>query len=262
MEAPDRKKSPRAPSIPLDEAIDRVGRMYKQDRLNAAPADVAAQHLGYKSAKNGAALQTLASLRYYGLVDRPKDGSVAVSRDFEYFQHAPDEATRRKILLSWLRKPPVFAELLDQYASGLPSESLLKFGLIQRGFSPAAADTCISVFVRSVEMSRYYDQTEMSQENVVVERHEDAATNQEDLVDQTEQVESAHGKIPQSPPALTNNAAMPGNEMPQSGEFDRIPIRLAQNRKAWLVVPTPFFVTDKARIKAQVDLLLADDEEQ
>jgi hypothetical protein len=32
-------------------------------------------------------------------------------------------------------------------------------------------------------------------------------------------------------------------------------------RRAWLIIPTPFFVADKQRLKAQIDLLLTEDEE-
>ncbi|MDL2339502.1 MAG: hypothetical protein QFE16_16840, partial [Pseudomonadota bacterium] len=45
------------------------------------------------------------------------------------------------------------------------------------------------------------------------------------------------------------------------GEYDRIPVRLPGARRAWLFIPTPFFSSDKQRIKAQIDLLLTEDEE-
>jgi hypothetical protein len=40
--------------------------------------------------------------------------------------------------------------------------------------------------------------------------------------------------------------------------MDQIPIRLSGGRKAWLNIPTPFYESDKARIKAQIDVLFAD----
>jgi hypothetical protein len=36
-------------------------------------------------------------------------------------------------------------------------------------------------------------------------------------------------------------------------------VLLPGGRKAWLIVPTPFYEADKARLKAQIDLLLAED---
>jgi hypothetical protein len=41
---------------------------------------------------------------------------------------------------------------------------------------------------------------------------------------------------------------------------DSIPVRLSGGRKAWLAIPTPFYADDKLRLKAQIDLLLAQDE--
>ena len=44
--------------------------------------------------------------------------------------------------------------------------------------------------------------------------------------------------------------------------FDRIPVRLAGGRRAWLEIPTPFYAADKLRLKAQIDLLLTEEEEE
>ena len=72
METSTRKKSPRAPSSALDEALERALRLYEKERRHAVPMELAAQAMGYKGAKNGAALTTFATLRYYGLLDRPE----------------------------------------------------------------------------------------------------------------------------------------------------------------------------------------------
>ena len=102
-----RKKSPRAPSIPLDEAIERTLRVYEKEKRHPTPTEVVAQDIGYKSANNGAALAVLASLRYYGLLERPEDGKLSVSKDVENYRYSPDEKTKRDLLLKWLRTPQV-----------------------------------------------------------------------------------------------------------------------------------------------------------
>ena len=43
-----RKKSPRAPTMALDEALERAMKAYDKERLHAAPTNVVAQNLGYK----------------------------------------------------------------------------------------------------------------------------------------------------------------------------------------------------------------------
>jgi hypothetical protein len=42
--------------------------------------------------------------------------------------------------------------------------------------------------------------------------------------------------------------------------YDRIPIRLTGGRRAYVEVPTPLYESDKLRLKAQIDLLLADED--
>jgi len=93
-----------------------------------------------------AALSALASLRYFGLLEKPEDGKLAVSKDVENYQYAPDPKIKSELLLKWLRAPAIFADLLDRYPEGLPSDASLRFDLMNRGFSPAAGDSTVSVF--------------------------------------------------------------------------------------------------------------------
>lgn len=222
---PDRKKSPRAPSIALDEAIERVLRVYEKEKRHAVPTEVVVQDMGYKSANNGAALSVLASIRYYGLLERIQAGQLSVSKEFENYQCASDEQVKCELLLKWLRSPQVFAELIDRYPGGFPSDAILRFDLMDRGFSPAAADSVVSVFRRSVEFVGF-DGSE------------------------------AEPAVEVIPPA---SAVEPKASRAPHEEDDRIPVRLTGGRKAWLIVPTPFYEADKARLKAQIDLLLAED---
>ena len=110
-----RKKSPRAPSLALDEALDRVYRAYDKERLHATPTEIVAQNIGYKSANNGAALGALASLRYFGLLERPKEGVLAVSKDVESYKFAPDDDMKLSLRLIFLKRPTLYNELLEKY---------------------------------------------------------------------------------------------------------------------------------------------------
>jgi hypothetical protein len=46
-----------------------------------------------------------------------------------------------------------------------------------------------------------------------------------------------------------------------SNDVDRIPVRLAGGRRAWIEIPMPFYEADKDRLKKQIDLLLTNDDE-
>lgn len=253
-----RKRSPRAPSIALGEAIEKTSKIYDKERCHAAPIDLAAQHIGYKDAGNGSALSTLASLKYYGLVDRPKDGMLAVTKDYESYRFAPNETIREAMISKWLKSPAIFADLLEKYAEGLPSDANIKFDLIQRGFVPGAADLCLQVFRRSVEFARYFEQAEETSD---IDASDASPSQGDDTFE-------AKGQPPA--PIILAPAVAPsanGKDKPIAtpvssvvDESDRIPIRLTGGRRAWIHIPTPFFQADKERLKKQIDLLLTDDE--
>lgn len=244
-----RKKSPRSPSMSLSEALDRAIKVYDKERLHPAAVDIVANHLGYKSANNGSALSALASLRYYGLLDRPKEGFLAVTKDVEAFRYAPEDGQRRDLLIKFLKHPTLYAELLAKYASGLPSDANLRYELIQRGFTPPAAESALAPFKQSVDFAGYYDAPSGA---VEVEPYEDIEASVPSKVDEgVLQTVAAHARP--APASLV--------QVHEQDDYDRIPVRLSGGRRAWLLIPTSFFATDKARLKAQIDLLLAEDED-
>jgi hypothetical protein len=233
--------------MPLDEALDRALKIYDAEHLHAAPVDVAAKHMGYKDANNGAALSALASLRYYGLVERPKEGLLNVSRDVEAYKFAPTEDLRRSFLLRFITTPPLFAELIDRYGPKLPSDGTLKYELIQRGFLPGPASSLVAVLKQSIEFAGLDDGGEKVDQEPSEEVTIPAATS----VSPTERGAS-------SPAAGDGNV---GGGFSEEPGHDRIPVRLPGARRAWLIIPSPFFEADKQRLKAQIDLLLTAEDE-
>jgi hypothetical protein len=235
----------------LGDAIEKVGRIYDRERCHAAPIDGVAQHIGYKSAANGAALAAMASLKYYGLVDRPREGMIAVSKDFEAFRFAPTEVIKQGLITKWLKSPSVFTELLEKYPESLPSDATLKFDLIQKGFSPAAADVCLQVFRKSVDYAKYFD---ASQSPLPVA--EDFGNPEDDESSPEQATGSALGQRA----SLTNTGSATAAATIKD-DIDRIPVRLAGGRRAWIEVPMPFYEADKERLKKQIDLLLTDNDD-
>ncbi len=240
-----RKKSPRAPSVSLSEALDRALKAYENDRLHPAPIEVFAQNLGYKSANNGAALTMLASLRYYGLAERPADGMLAITKDVESYKFAPEVSLKKSLVRQFLRSPNLYSELLDKYASGLPSDANLRYELIQRGFAPSSAESALLAFRESVEFAEYFqdDGNKNSEESVQNAIPDAMSLNKE--------------AISPAPQLQTQSLLWEDN----ASQDDTIPVRLPGGRRAWLRIPTPFFAADRDRLKAQIDLLLTQDEE-
>jgi hypothetical protein len=234
----------------LDEALDRTIKAYAKEKLHSAPTDVVAQNIGYKSANNGAALAAIAALRYYGLMVRTGEGQMAVSKSVEEYQFAPDDSHRRRLMIDWLKSPPVFADLLERYASGLPSDATLKFDLIKRGFNPASADIVILAFRKSVDFVQYFEQRSSAE---AIANDFSNAVSKLDTHDPPMQVSKS--VVISNPEAV---GSVFGDQ--DDSRLDKIPVRLTGNRRAWLSIPSPFYSSDKKRLKAQIDLLLADDE--
>ncbi|MCQ8105677.1 hypothetical protein NP590_16310 [Methylomonas sp. SURF-2] len=247
-----RKKSPRAPSLPLNEALERAIKIYDRERLHPATTDIIAQHLGYKSANNGSALSILASLRYFGLLDRPKEGMLSVAKEVESYKFAPDANLRRSLLLGFLGRPALYSDLLEKYASGLPSDANLKYELIQRGFAPQAAESALTVFKGSVGFANYFgSESDNEFEGDTGDDFQDPITEPEEAQPVAENVVPAISSLP-----------LPNKISQEDADLDRIPVRLPGGRRAWLLIPTPFYNADKARLKAQIDLLLTLEDEE
>lgn len=260
-----KKRSPRAPSIPLDDAIERAMKIYQKEKRHPAPPDAVAQHLGYKNASNGAAASAIATLRYYGLIDRPDGKMISVSKDVESYMYAPNDGLKKEILTNWLKTPPVFSELLEQYQDQLPSDENLKFNLIQKGFLPEAADACLNVFRASVEFAGYYESAS-SDSAAGGGLDEDSGLDfgaNSSADSNSVGADVARGLNPnaQAPVAAQHAAMYQGAVNPDPG-VDRIPVRLSKGRRAWIEVPSPFYNADKKRLIAQIQLLLSDDEDE
>ena len=251
-----RKRSPRAPSIPLEAAVERALKIYDAEGRHQAPADAVAQDIGYKSANSGAAKTTLASIGYYGLLDRPKDGFLSVAKSVEEFKFAPSERMKSEILERWLRTPDVFAELLEKYSNSLPSQATIKFDLIQRGFSSESADDCISCFTQSVSYVRSLSTPAIPEKT---DREPDG-----DSVGGGGQLGVPPLQVVTTP--IAKMAGKPaGSELSPTGDlgegYDAIPVRLSGGRKAWLTIPNAFYAADKQRLIAQIQLLLTEDDD-
>lgn len=246
-----RKKSPRAPTLALPDALERVEKVYAAEGRHATPTEIVAQALGYKSATNGSAAQTIASLRYYGLLERPKEGFLAVSKDYENYKFSPEESQKQALVIGWLRTPSIFSTLLEKYDGRLPSDATIRYDFIGLGFLPSGADAYVGVFRRSVEFARFYERpSEPSQDDLLA-----LPTVPEQPVGQPPEVAA----VTQSQPPHAVHVAHAAPIAAHNPDVIRLPIRLPKERMAWLELPIPFYEADKDRLKAYIDMQLADD---
>ena len=151
-----------------------------------------------------------------------------------------------------MESPQIFAELLNKFQNRLPSEPSIKYELIQKGFSPSAADECLAAFIGSVQ---YVEQFSESLEQDFNASAFDGGTAENESVDVVAEPVVVALATRQSEPVA------PAKEIIKEGGSDRIPVRLRGGRRAWIEIPTPFYSADKQRLISQIQLLLADDEE-
>lgn len=246
-------KSPRAPQLDLEAALEKALVLYEREQLAEVPLDVVAKNLGYKSANNGAAMSTFATLRYFGLVERSGPGKLRVAKGVRTYKYAPDAETCAALRRDWFMRPPLFAELLEKYPDGLPSDATVRFHLINDlGFRPGMAETVLNVFKKSSTFAPALDEEALDEEA--------AGEGLPEIV----AADGNAGQVGDPPPmtaASTSHAApirpVPSSPSPSAQEI--IPVRLSGGRRAWISLPEPFYEADKELLKRQIDLVLADE---
>lgn len=143
-------RSPNYPQTSFSDALERIQRVYQKEHTHPTKDDVLAADLGYKSL-NGASAGVISALRKYGLLEATKEGS-RVSRDaIAILELPPGEPERTEALRRAAFSPALFSELRDKYGDRLPSDSSLRYLLLQKKFHPRTADEVIRNYRDTLE---------------------------------------------------------------------------------------------------------------
>src|SRR5204863_1806712 len=104
-----KQRSPNFPAIALPAAIDRARIIYERERRHATKPAVIFGHWGFKPKSSGA-IQTLAALRRFGLVDTDTAGNVALSdRALRILIEADESPAKTKALTEAATTPTLYA---------------------------------------------------------------------------------------------------------------------------------------------------------
>lgn len=158
------RRSPNYPLLSLEEALPRVGKIYKAENSHKADREVIAKVLGYSSL-NGTSLGLIGALNRYGLLEADKDG-LKVSNDAVDILVLPEEAPERlEALQRCALEPPVFADLYSSYGENLPSDGNIRHYLVtKKNFLQKAADEVIRIYRKNQEflsaISKAYTRTD------------------------------------------------------------------------------------------------------
>src|SRR5260370_7031185 len=118
-----RERSPSFPSLPLNSAIERLAAFEKYFGRHPASADQAGRAWGLKTAD-----QTIAALRYFGLLDyagRAADRQITISEDGRNYLHAQQDAVNQEILKPAPLRPKVIRTFWSPWGAGPPPTEAL-----------------------------------------------------------------------------------------------------------------------------------------
>ena len=145
-----RLRSPRYPSVALDEAEGLARRLFQGDGLHAVDRDVAVGHMGYSSL-NGASAQMLSSLTQYALVENAGKSQLRLtSLALDLIEPQSDD-DRAKAVQQAAWSPRLFSELRERFPNSTPSEGNLRAHLIRQQFTPSAIKAVIPAYLRTCE---------------------------------------------------------------------------------------------------------------
>lgn len=155
----ERSRSPNYPAIPLDQAIDLIGKLHSRNRTNVIPRESAAKDMGY-SGLTGRSLKLLGALAQYDLVKGSGKGNLQVTPIAVDILHGIAPSDRKSALRHAGTAPKLFKAIRDRFTDGIPSENVIRSFLIQQGYADAAIGPAVKAFLetnRFLEDAGAYD---------------------------------------------------------------------------------------------------------
>lgn len=141
----DKLRSPRYPSIGLEEAIERAKKIFERERKNPATREIIAKALGYAGI-SGKSAGLIGSLRQFGLLSG-HDKGLRISDSAVDLIHAPQSSEEyRSALVKAAYTPKLFQEIREHFQFGQPSDESLKYFLVRKGFSEEAREQAAKAF--------------------------------------------------------------------------------------------------------------------
>ncbi|MCH9054003.1 MAG: hypothetical protein IIA72_23625 [Proteobacteria bacterium] len=154
-------RSPAYPTLPIDKAIEQARVLYDRERKNFAPLASAFTAWGY-GAKSSGGRQTLATLRYFGLIEVEGGGDSRQVKVSEMalrviLDEREDSNERDSLIREMALTPSVHKEMYQKYPDGLPSDATVKHYLtFEREFNPSAAEELLDEFKRTADYASLY----------------------------------------------------------------------------------------------------------
>jgi hypothetical protein len=199
IQQPDKKTKERSPAYPfigLKTAIERAREFWKEERRAPAPVSVAVKHWGYKEKSSGG-IQTVAALKYYGLLldtgsgDARKvqltDLGLGIVMDERSVSPDRDNLIRQAALT-----PKIYLKLWRLWGTQYPSDENVRHYLrVELKFS----DKVVSDFIRAYKDTIAFAKLSDSDTLLAGEGDETLDTEEQDM--QNQQLTPVPGRVPE-----------------------------------------------------------------
>lgn len=155
-------RSPAYPNLNVQKALEKARALHEQEGDYAAPLSSATKAWGY-SAKSSGARQTLATLRYYGLIDVTGDGDARKVKISDVARRIlldkrEDQTEKEQLIRKVALTPTVHKTLYDHYGSGLASDgSVIHFLVFEEGYNQTAATEVLAEFKETARFAGLYE---------------------------------------------------------------------------------------------------------
>ncbi len=176
-ELKDRKKnvqrSPSYPMIGLEEAIQKVKKIFEKSGNNWIPIESAIEDMGYKQ-KTSYTLRIMAALKKFNLISE-KQGDIILTQ--EAIDLAVCDVVDRQYINTLKEialKPNIYKKLYNEFNNNLPSESALKLKLIRDyNFNPKSIDDFIEKFKGTINYAHLFDKEEVIENREIPDKEID-----------------------------------------------------------------------------------------
>lgn len=164
-------RSPAYPFINVQKALEKTQALYAQEGEYEAPLSSATAAWGYSSKSSGAR-QTLATLKYYGLIDVSGDGDVRKVKVTDtarriMLDQREDQTEKRQLIRKVALNPAAHKVIYEKYGSGLASDgSVVHFLVFDVGFNKDAATELLAEFKETARFANLYELDKKKDKNV------------------------------------------------------------------------------------------------
>lgn len=201
-----RIRSPRYPSLNLEETIDLIAKIHSEDRQHPVSREVAAKHMGF-SGISGTSDRALAALMHYGLAEKATKGEIRVSDRALRILHPHHENERLQALNEAGFLPELFRDLRKRYPETPPSAASLESFLSRQGFAPVAIRPASKAYLETCQFLQRND----AYESVGIEQFEESESAETSELKDARTMEMTPIRTPSPSPSQPMSAGLRGD---------------------------------------------------